>query len=149
MFQQFLFPSTGVLALIAVLGNPGQLQAQRARGGPMRGMNPGFQLRFNPGVRPALMPGFALTPSVNGRFVDPRFSPMRFDRFEDRVENRFGMARFDRLEDRLESRFRSRLMIDPSFRPHFRFVPGFGFVPNIGSSPGFTFIPGFGFVPGF
>jgi hypothetical protein len=149
MFQQFLFLGTGVLALIAVLGTPGQLHAQRARGGSMGGMNPGFQLRFNPSVRPAFTPGFAFTPNFNGRFVDPRFSPMRLERFEDRFENRFGMGRFDRLEDRLENRFRSRLLIDPSFRPGLRFVPGFGFVPNFGFPPGFVFIPGFGFVPGF
>src|SRR5262249_34176123 len=98
--------------------------------------------RFNPSARPALVPG------VDRRFVDPRFSPMRFDRFEDRFENRFGMRRFDRLEDRLENRFLSSLMIDSPF-PRFRFVPGFGLVPNFGPAPGFVFVPGFGFVPGY
>ena len=74
MLRRFVSLSVGALALLVVLGAPGQLHAQRFRGG----------------FRPGFMPGFrgGLTPGFN------RFGPRRFDRFEDRFERRFGRGPF-------------------------------------------------------
>jgi hypothetical protein len=136
----------GVLALTGVLAAPGQLQAQRGRGGSVRGFNPAMQARVNPNVRRTFTPGFGFTPGFNRGFFDPRLNRGRFDRFEDRFENRSGFGRFDRFEDRFENRF-GFSPFDPRFGT--RFVPGFGFVPSFGLPPGVVFVPGVGFVPAF
>jgi hypothetical protein len=94
MLRRFLSVGVGALALLVVLGGPGQLHAQRFRGGFRPGFTPGFRGGFTPGFR--------------GRF-DPRFN--RFDR-------RFGFGRFDRFEDRFERRF-NRGFFDPRFSPGF------------------------------
>ena len=114
MFRRFLFPSLGALALLVGLGAPGQVHAQRMRGGFANGAHPGFRGGFDPRFNR----GF-----FNPRF-DSRFGVGRFDRFEDRFGNRFPSGRFDRFEDRLENRF-NRGFFDP------RVTPGFfpGFVP--------------------
>ena len=120
MIRRLLFVA-GSLALVVVLGGPGQAHAQRSRGGIPHGMQRGFHHGFTPGFR--------------GPVIDPRFVPRRSDRFEDRFENRSG--RFDRFEDRLENRVRFGLL------PHFLggFVPGFPGMAPFGFSP--FFVPGF------
>ena len=134
MIRRLLFVA-GSLALVVVLGGPGQAHAQRSRGGIPHGMQRGFHHGFTPGFR--------------GPVIDPRFVPRRSDRFEDRFENRFGRfdrfedrfenrsGRFDRFEDRLENRVRFGLL------PHFLggFVPGFPGMAPFGFSP--FFVPGF------
>ena len=88
MFRRFLFLSVGALALLAVLGAPGQAHAQRMHGG-----HPVFRGRMMPGYRG----GF-------DHHFDRRFFDRRFDRFEDRFGNRFNRG-FDRFEDHFERRF--------------------------------------------
>jgi hypothetical protein len=105
MFRRFMF-SVGALALLVVLGAPGQLHAQHMRGGGPHMTHPGFRSGFTPGF--------------HGRF-DPRFNrgfDRGFDRFEDRFENRFhgpgSMMFFD-------PRF-NRGFFEPHVTP---FFPGF------------------------
>ena len=90
MLRRFLSLSVGALVLLVVLGAPGQLHAQRFRGGFRPGFTPGFRPGFMPGFRPAFTPGFrgAFTPGFN------RFGIRRFDRFEDRFERRFNSPFF-------------------------------------------------------
>jgi hypothetical protein len=132
MFQRCL-PGMGVLALLGVLGAPGQLHAQHSRGGSLHGFRSGFQPSVSSGFRRGFTPSFGFTPGFgfdprfDGRFFDPRLNRARFDRLEDRFENRFGFGRFDRFEDRFENRFRFG-PFDPRFRGGF--VPGLGFVPG-------------------
>ena len=64
MLRRFLLFSVGALALLLVLGSPGQLHAQHMRGGVPN--------RVHPGSRGGVMPGF------RGGF-DPRFN-RGFDR---------------------------------------------------------------------
>jgi hypothetical protein len=149
MFRHFWFAGTGVLALYGMLGAPGQLAAQHARGGSTHGLHSdanGFNARFR------------------GRFSDPRFTRGRFDRFEDHFENRFRFGgfdprfgfgprfdglfdprftrgRFDRFENHFENRFRFG-GFDPGIRG---LALGFGFIPGIAGG----FVPGIGFAPGF
>jgi hypothetical protein len=120
MLREFLLLTIGLSAVIGMLGAPGQLQAQGARGG----FRPGFQTRVNPNMRRAITPGFRFDSRFNGRVFDPRFNGRRFDRFEDRFENRF---RFNRFDPRFSGGF-----FDPRFDPRFnggffnpRFSPGF------------------------
>jgi hypothetical protein len=109
MVRRFVSLSVGALALLVVLGAPGQLHAQRFRGGFRPGFTPGFRPGFMPGFRPAFTPGFrgAFTPGFN------RFGIRRFDRF--------GIRRFDRFEDRFERRFGRGPFVSP-------FSPGLGSV---------------------
>src|SRR3989440_6563013 len=65
MLRRFLCLSVGALALLVVLGAPGQLHAQRMRGGMPRGGMPGFHSGGMPGFRG----GFA--PRSNGGEVTP------------------------------------------------------------------------------
>ena len=100
MLRRFLFLSGGGLALLVVLGAPGQLHAQRTHGGMHPGMHGGFHHGgFHHG-------GFARPFGPGPLIFDPRF-------------NRFGFGRFDRFEDRFERRFG----FDPRFSPGF--FPGF------------------------
>ena len=96
MLRRFLFLSVGGLALLVVLGAPGQLHAQRMHGGMHGGFHHGG---FHHG-------GFGRPFGPGPRIFDPRF-------------NRFGFGRFDRFEDRFERRFG----FDPRFSPGF--FPGF------------------------
>ena len=100
MIRRFLVLGVGALALAMVLGAPGQVHAQRGRGGVPHGgrsvvsgrMMPGFRSGFMPGFRPT--PMFRFDPRFRGGMFDPRFN-RRFDRFEDRFENRFDGRFFD------------------------------------------------------
>jgi hypothetical protein len=74
MFRRFLL-SAGALALLVVLGAPGQLHAQPMRGGSPHMMHPGFQGGFRPGMHGGFDPRF------HGGF-ESRFHPGFF-------ENRF------------------------------------------------------------
>jgi hypothetical protein len=112
MLRRCVFLSVGALALLVGLGAPGQLHAQRFRGG-FRGFRGTFPGRFRPGFRGAF-PG-RFTPGFRGRF--DRGSRRGF------FDSRFG--RFDRFEDRLERGF-NRGFFTPRFTPGFR--PGM-FIP--------------------
>jgi hypothetical protein len=73
LFRRYLFLGVGAAALLWVLGDPGQLQAQRFRGGS----RPGFRPMVTPGFRGRTMPGFGF----HRRFsFDPRFRGRSFDR---------------------------------------------------------------------
>ena len=85
MLRRFLCLSVGALALVVMLGAPGQLHAQRmrvtfpTRVAPMvrGGFMPGFRGGFMPGFRGGFMPGFRggfSTPRFNGGFFTPRFN---------------------------------------------------------------------------
>ena len=77
MLRRYLFLSVGALALLVVLGAPGQLHAQRMmRGGVPRGVMPGFRGGFTPGFRGGFTPGFrgGFTPGFNGGMFAPRFN---------------------------------------------------------------------------
>ena len=124
MFRRFLFLSVGALALLVVLEAPGQLHAQRMRGGSPS-MRMGSPNGMRMGMRSGVMPRRGFDPRFNGnrfgfdRFGDRfgnRFGFGRFDRFEDRFGNRFGSGRFDRFEDRFE---RNRRFLDPFVSPGF------------------------------
>jgi hypothetical protein len=126
MFRRFLLLSVGALALLVVLGTPGQLHAQRMRGGFSRGFHTGFRGGFSPGFHRGV---FGRPFGPGPRTFNPRFN--RFDRFEDRFGGRFN--RFDRFEDRFERRF-NRGFFDPRVGPIVRpglvlpfprFFPGF------------------------
>jgi hypothetical protein len=112
MFRRFLYLSVGALALVVVLGVPGQVHAQRMGAGFARGMQPSFRM----GVMPGFRGGFN-SPFNRNFFFAPSFMPRsgmgRFDRFEDRFENRFRSGRFDRFEDRFENRFNRGFFILP------------------------------------
>jgi hypothetical protein len=110
MLRRFLFVSVGALTLLVGLGAPGQVHAQRMRGGSAH--------EFHPGFRAGTMPGFrgGFNPRVGREFFDPRLN---------RFRGRFGLGRFDRFEDRFERRF-DRGFFAPRFGPGFS--PGF-FVP--------------------
>ena len=82
MLRRFLSLSVGALALLAVLGAPGQAHAQRMHGG-----HPVFRGRMMPGYRGGFDHHF------DRRFFDRRFD-RRFDRFEDRFEDRFNRGFF-------------------------------------------------------
>jgi hypothetical protein len=97
MFRRFLCLSAGVLALLCVTGMPGQLYAQRGRGGFRPGPTPQFG-RF--------MPGF-----------DRRFMDRRFDRFTPGFDRRFMDRRFDRFTPGFD-----RPLFDPRLGG---FSPGF------------------------
>jgi hypothetical protein len=88
MFRRLLF-ALGALALVLVLGSPGQAHARPSRGG------------FHHGMHGGMSPGF------RGPIMAPRFVPRRADRFEDRLERRFPRGRFDRFGGRLQSGFPS------------------------------------------
>ena len=72
MFRRFLLPGVGALALLVVLGAPGQVQAQRMRGGGPRMVMPGFRPGTMSGFMPRFHPGFV--PGSRGMFFDPRFN---------------------------------------------------------------------------
>jgi hypothetical protein len=87
MLRQFLFPSVGALALLVVLGAPGQLHAQHMRGGSMmmggqpslRGMMPmmpmmGVQSSFR-GMTSGVNRNVFVEPSFRGGFNDFRLHP--------------------------------------------------------------------------
>ena len=119
MLRRFLVLGVGAFALVVVLGAPGQVHAQRSRGGFAHGVHPGFHGGFRPGFHRG---GFG-SPFGPGprRIFDPRFNRgfnRGFDRFEDRFENRFNRGffdpRFGRRFDRFEDRF-GRGFFDPRF----------------------------------
>ncbi len=176
MFRRFMVLGIGVLALIGVLAAPGQVHAQRGRGGSARGVNPAMQARVNRGFNPAMMqprvnpnarrtfiPGFGFTPGFGfapGFGFTPNFgfTPFGFTPGFNRgfFEPRFNRVLSDRFEDRFEARFDRRFgagsfdRLENRFGPlQSVFVPGAGFVPGFRSSPGVVFVPGVGFVPGF
>jgi hypothetical protein len=95
MLRRFLVFSVGAIALLVVLGAPGQLHAQRMRGSSPRMsprmVNPGFHGRFSPGFNRGMM-----DPRFNRGMMDPRFNRGMFD------------PRFNRG------------MFDPRFSPGFR-----------------------------
>src|SRR5262245_37722079 len=120
MLRRPLFFGVGALALLVALGAPGQLHAQRMRGGFPHAVRPGFHGGFRPGFHSGFRPGFhngfrpgfhrgvfgspfgpgprrIFDPRFHHGFFDPRFGRGRFDRF--------GFGRFDRLEDRFANRF--------------------------------------------
>jgi hypothetical protein len=92
MFRRFVFLGVGALALLGVLGAPGQLQAQRFRAGLPPAMRPvmpgGVMTRFPIGVNPGFNRGFGprFNPAFNRSF-NPRFTP-GFNRSFDRDFNR-------------------------------------------------------------
>ncbi|HYT89258.1 MAG TPA: hypothetical protein VEL76_11180 [Gemmataceae bacterium] len=102
MLRRFLFLSVGALALLVVLGAPGQLHAQRMRGSSPRMVHPNLRGGFRPGFQGRFNPGF------NRRMFDPRFNRGMFD-------PRFNRGMFD-------PRF-NRGFFDPRFSPGFS--PGF------------------------
>src|SRR3989440_3284264 len=74
MLRRFLCLSVGALALLVVLGAPGQLHAQRMRGGMPRGGMPGFHSGGMPGFRGGFAPrsnGGMFTPPLNRGGVPP------------------------------------------------------------------------------
>jgi hypothetical protein len=90
MLRRFVFLSVGALALVVVLGAPGQLHARPMRGGMMpRMVSPGFRSstmpgmqrrfdpRFNRGFNPRFNRGFGprFNRGFNRGFSDPRLSP--------------------------------------------------------------------------
>ena len=92
MLRRFLSLGVGALVLLVVLGAPGQLHAQRFRGGFRPGLTPGFRGGFMPGFN-----RFGFTPGFRGGFT-PGFNRSgfrRFDRFEDRFERHFNRGFFD------------------------------------------------------
>ena len=92
MLRRYLLNGIGALALVGILGAPGQAHAQGMRGGgsmramPMTrggmmpgmqgGMMPAFQGAMMPGSQGRMMPGFqgGTTPGFQGGF-DRRFGP--------------------------------------------------------------------------
>jgi hypothetical protein len=117
MLRRYLILGVGALALAIMLGAPGQVHAQRMRGGFRTGVTPGFRSGFSPGFhRGSFGPHFGPGPRTFG----PRFN--RFDRFEDRFSRGSFNRRFDRIEDRFENRFNRGIfgISDPRF-----FTPGF------------------------
>jgi hypothetical protein len=108
MLRRFLSLGALALGLLVVMGAPGQVHAQRMRGGVPHGGHPGFHRPMMPGFRGGFMPGFRPAPMFG---FDPRFRGGMFDRGFER--------RFDRFEDRFENRFNPGF-----FNP--RFIPGFG-----------------------
>jgi hypothetical protein len=105
MFRRFLVLGVGTLALLVALGAPGQLHAQRFRGGVPHGVHPGFRGGFNPRFNR----GF-FVPRFNQGFFDPRFNRGFF------FDPRFNRGFFD-------PRFNHGFFFDPRFSP--AFVPGF------------------------
>jgi hypothetical protein len=75
MLRRFLFLSVGALALLVVLGAPGQLHAQRFRGGFPHGVHPGFRGGFDPRFNRGFFDPRFNDPRFNRGFFDPRFSP--------------------------------------------------------------------------
>jgi len=101
MLRRLLFHGLWVAALTWQLGHPGEVHAQRGRGGARPAVRP---MMMPPGFRGTFRPGFPGAPM--SRF-DPRFRGRMFDR------------RFDRFGDRFDPRFRGG-MFDPRFDPRFR-----------------------------
>jgi hypothetical protein len=93
-------------AVLWQLGAPGQLHAQRFRGG----FPPPGRPMMSPAFRGAVMPGFRTTPMFR---PDPRF---RGGMFDPRFDPRFRGGMFD---PRFDPRF-NRGMMDPRFDPRFR-----------------------------
>jgi hypothetical protein len=87
MLRRFLSLSFGTLALLLVLGAPGQVHAQHIRGAMPHGGHPVFRGRMTPGFRGGFDRRF------DRRFFEPRFD-RRFDRFEDRFNRGFFDPRF-------------------------------------------------------
>ena len=108
MLRRFLILGVGALALLAVLGAPGQVHAQRMRGFAFRGMTPGFRGGFTPGFRGLFRPGFR-----RGMFNRP-FTPLfRGGRFTPG----FPGGTFSRS---FNFRFNNGLFFDPRFNRGFR-----------------------------
>jgi hypothetical protein len=105
MLRRFLFLGGGALALLVALAAPGQVQAQRMRGG--------FPVRMSPPFRGGVMPGF------RGGF-DSRFNREMFDH---RFNGGFFTPSFN--GGMFNTRF-NRGFFTPSFSP--RFGSGF-FMP--------------------
>ena len=68
MLRQFLFLSVGGLALMVVLGAPGQLHAQHFRASLPPAIQSGFRSVVMPRFRVGVNPGF------NRGFFDPHFN---------------------------------------------------------------------------
>ena len=58
MFRRVLFPSLGALALLVALGAPGQVHAQRMRGGSTNRAMSGFRPSLRPVFPGRISPGF-------------------------------------------------------------------------------------------
>ena len=75
MLRRFLVLGVGALALVVVLGAPGQVHAQRMRGGIANGVHPGFHGGFTPGFnRGVFGPPFGPGPR---RIFDPASTTSR------------------------------------------------------------------------
>jgi hypothetical protein len=123
MFQKFLALSAGVLTLICVAGFPGQVHAQRGRGGFRPGMSPqmGFSSGFN---RRFMNPRFgAFNPGFNRPFMDSRLGA-----FNPGFSRPFSFGAFNPgfIRPFVEPRFSA---FNPGFNRPFMTLPfiGFGF----------------------
>jgi len=96
MFRRFLCLSAAVLALLCVTAMPGQLYAQRGRGGFRPGTARSFG-RFSPGFDRRFMdPRFGgFRRDFDRRFMDPRFGEFRRDFDRRFMDPRFSGFRFD------------------------------------------------------
>jgi hypothetical protein len=103
MLRRCLFLSVGALALLVVLGAPGQLHAQRFRGSFPHMVTPGSRTTFRPSFPARFDPRF------NRGMFDPRFNRGMFD-------PRFNRGFFD-------PRFNRGFFFDPRFSSGFS--PGF------------------------
>jgi hypothetical protein len=131
MFRRFACLSVAAFAILYGLAAPGQVHAQRMRGGSSRDARMGMTMNRGFNSRSGFMPAFNVNPRFQGMPMMPFGNRGTFDSFEDRFENRFRFERFDRFEDRFENRmflggFNQRLnstFFDPrlgacsSFRP--------------------------------
>ena len=87
MLRRYVSLSVGALVLLVVLAVPGQVHAQRMRGGGPHMGHSGFRGRMTPGFRPGFDRRFD-----RGSF-DRRFD-RRFERFENRFDRGFFAPRF-------------------------------------------------------
>ena len=124
MFRRFLSLSVGVLALLCVIGMPGQLYAQHGRGS------------FRPMVRPQVgrFGNSFDRRFMNSRFngsrssFDRRFMNSRFNGFRSSFDRRFTNSRFNGSRSSFDRRFTNsglhtfnpiidrRFTFDPRFR---------------------------------
>jgi len=92
MLRRYVSLSVGALVLLVVLAVPGQVHAQRMRGGGPHMGHPAFPGGMMPGFRGRITPGFR--PGFDRRFDRGSFD-RRFDRrFENRFDRGFVAPRF-------------------------------------------------------
>lgn len=115
MFRRVLFPSLGALALLVALGAPGQVHAQRMRGGSTNRVMSGFRSTLRP-----VFPG-RINPGFNRGMLNRGFNRGMVNRG---MVNRgtFNRGMFNRgMFDRGFGL--NRAFFNPGFRPSF--TPGF------------------------